>query len=130
MKIETYKASRIPKRYLSRLCELTNDTDSSMRLFLNNRSGKIGGRVFIAFEEGIVVGWSLYLCKGMRGGRQVHTFVDPLFRRRGIGSMLCKRSFVGKVSVYPGNFVGEKFYRGLGFEKVSISKYSNRMEMI
>lgn len=130
MKIESYKLSRIRKEDLPRLLELTNFEDSSMKRFLLDRkSYNIRGRVFIKREQNIV-GWSISIRVGFRS-LQVHTFVDPLFRRRGIGTELCKaalESVKGRAAVYPATGRAEKFYKSVGFEKKIYGNVINRWE--
>lgn len=96
MRIEKWNASKVPAEYHDRLYALTlGPEEGEMHdLFTHcvKRTGGYHGVVHIAYINNEIVGWTLRYRYRAAPEWTIHTYVDPRYRRRGVGTVLVRQS--------------------------------------
>lgn len=92
MRILEYDSSRVYNRpnFVARLKGLTNLREGIDSALDADLEAETKGRFFIAWIDGIIRGWGLVSNHGS-GHLQVGVYIQPEYRRQGIGGAICKR---------------------------------------
>lgn len=106
---------RVSRKLATALHDLTLPTGTMWRAFLDARDRKVG-KVYVATLNGRPVGWLLQRPTPPwepDGTDDAKLFVDPAYRRRGIGTVLLREAEMessGRMVVYPWDNCSDGFF--------------------
>lgn len=133
IKCFAYQFDRLSKHTkLDVLAKLTNPGSSGMRSTIFSRL-KVKDPsphliAYIAKDENKIIGWLLLNIQ--KESANIQVFVEKSYRRQGIGGRLikmakkrCKYQGVDKVTAFPWNRGGEKFFKAIGFDNIKYGRY-------